>query len=436
MTVRATRQRVGRETGIILTGVATAVSGTSINDTSPDSPFNAADNAELLNGAGVLIHVVATGVTHYRTNITYVPGPQGFLWAGSVASIAIGDSYEIHLEPLLNPLINWPDLIEDALKTIKRISWQEILMNGRGYYDLTDYTDIDGPEQVRRLYDTGPNLLKNGDLALWPTGAAMPTNWTLFAGTAPTRAEVRNYPHGMQNTAAGLLQTRQSVSMSGPGRLRGTFFTKYISGTSIRFVAELTALLPDASVERTAGVTRTVTTGGLTDAVPLRTELEITHRTASVLMRVEIDNCSTCSGVMWAPTLTRVSDGQARRIQPLTPMLYDDTVRLYVPESETVGRMALLLPYSTVADDGATVISTSLNDNLLIAAVAVQVLRWLISNPQLPDKSQFQFMLAIWEAKFAKRHREHMRKIMKTPQMWEAGELTGPYYGYEVGGRR
>lgn len=429
MTYRAARQRVGRELGIILSGVATAVTGTTLIDTSSDAPFDPGDKAERLNGAGILIFVVATSTYHYRTNVTYDPATQKITWAGSVASIAAGDTYEVHLETILNPLTIWPDLFEDALKTIKRISWQEILLTGRGYYDLTDWTDIDGPEQVRRLYDVGPNILKNADLQDWPTSVTDPTDWS---GTGdPSRATVLNYSHGFGLDAAAGETLAQAVSIQGPGRLRVGALAKNVNGSNDLSVT-LTARLADLSTERTS--THTIASSGSTAVQRLRTELELTKRTASVL--VTFTGAGSGNIAFWMPFLYFLSGGQAHRIQPTNPMLVDDVVRLYVPDPVGVGAMALLLPYATVADDGATVISSTLNDNLLIAALAVQVLRWLVSNPQLPGRGQYQLQIAIWESKFNKRHREHMRKIFKTPQLWEAHELGGGSSGHQIGRRR
>lgn len=415
MTIRQARARVGRELGIILTGVATAVTGTSLNDTSSDSPFDPSDVQERLNGAAILVHVAATGLTHYRQNVSYSVGGQGFTWVGSIPSIAVGDAYEIHLEPLLHPLLNWPDLIEDALKLLKFVSWQEILLTGRGYYDMSDYPDIDGPEQIRRLYDVGSNLLLNGSFEDWPTTATVPTNWSIVAGTVTQNFSPKNY-RGL--TLSSLGSIRQTFSFRGPRRVRVVVWAK-------RNVHPSTVLLTVDVRNAASGTLHSATASNSATAVdtPFRLAVDVEVEKEADSVRVTIENTAGTSGAtIWAPLAYDLSDGLAQRIQPITTLIVDDVVRLFVPEDDCVAQLTLLLPYTVPADDGTTVISTSLPDRLLIAALAVQVLRFLIMQPQLPDRGQYQLAIGIWEGLFERRHREHMRKIAKTQQRWEAGE--------------
>jgi hypothetical protein len=428
MTVRQVRQRVGRELGLILTGVATGATGTTLIDTSSDSPLDAGDSAVRLNGAGILIHVVGGGgATHYRANVTYTPSTQTITWVGAVASIATGDSYEIHLEPVLNPLLNWPDLIEDALKTIKRYAMEEILLTDRDYYDLDDWRDIAGVEQIRRLYDVGSNYLENADFNQWTLGAAAPVSWTVGAGIVSEVTNTRNYRTASVGSA-GIL--RQDANVQGPRRVRGVVHSSRVAGGS-SCALSLDVRSASSSIVEVLDTDSTTATG-----TPFRLEAEVEVMREAAKVRVSLTaGGGACNFRM--PLLYDLSAGQMRRIQPITPLDFDDELRLYVPAYFTVARMALMLPYTVPTDDGLTVVSSTLNDQLLIAAIAVQVIRWLIEQPQIPDKGTFGMLAGVWDAKFRKRHKEHMRKIAKTPQMWEAGELTGStYIRREIGGRR
>ncbi|KKL87280.1 hypothetical protein LCGC14_1936270, partial [marine sediment metagenome] len=72
------------------------------------------------------------------------------------------------------------------------------------------------------------------------------------------------------------------------------------------------------------------------------------------------------------------------------------------------------------------IVTTAAPDELITSAVAIQVLRWLTQSPQIPAASKQEYLasLIIWEARFQQRARIHMRKIAKTQELWESGELA------------
>jgi hypothetical protein len=110
-------------------------------------------------------------------------------------------------------------------------------------------------------------------------------------------------------------------------------------------------------------------------------------------------------------------------------MLSDGAMKMWVPPHSGVGQMALLLPYpalGSTATDTADLVTTAAPDELVTSAVAIQVLRWLTQSPQIPSSSKKEYLasLIVWEARFQQRARIHMRKIAKTQELWESGELN------------
>src|SRR5436309_617939 len=108
MTIRQARQRVGRELGIIYSGTTSSATTTSIVDTNAASPLDPGDVAERFNGAGVLVYF--GGSVFWRQNVTYTPATQTISWTGAIAGLTGTVPYEVHIEPVLNPLTNWPDI--------------------------------------------------------------------------------------------------------------------------------------------------------------------------------------------------------------------------------------------------------------------------------------------------------------------------------------
>ena len=80
LTRRQIRANVGGKIGIVRTGTATSITGTTaIFDVSVDSPLDPGDIAERLSGSGLL--VVAGSNIGYRQNVTYVPATQSITFA-------------------------------------------------------------------------------------------------------------------------------------------------------------------------------------------------------------------------------------------------------------------------------------------------------------------------------------------------------------------
>ena len=418
---RGIRQTVGKDLGIIKVGVATAVDSTNdddLTDTSDDSPLDPGDAATLLSGAGLLVVDPdnSTGALAYRRNITYTPSSQNLSFA-TLTTLAGTPIYEIHLEPLLHPLTDWPDLIDDGLALIRRISFQHILLNNRRYYDLSQYADILGPEMVRRLYFMGPNLLRNASFDQWATGDDGPGDWTASAALA--RVEVVNYAQAAQcGTTETLYQDITGLGAQGR-RLKVVVWGK--AAATATGTLRVTARLADDSTER-----ETTDTVAASKTERLEVEIETTPRTASIRIKLE---AATANVDWWAPMVYEMSAGRRQRVKPLTTMLSDGEMKMWVPPKTGVGQMALLLPYAAlgaVATDAADLVTTAAPDELIVSAVAMQVLRWLTQSPQIPSSSKQEYLasLMIWEARFQQRARIHMRKIAKTQELWESGELA------------
>src|SRR3990172_5679852 len=75
----------------------------------------------------------------YRQNTTYTPATQTLTFVGTI-TLADAVYYEVHPEPILHPLNVWPNLVNESLQLIRRLSWRYILLTGRGYYDLNHWT--------------------------------------------------------------------------------------------------------------------------------------------------------------------------------------------------------------------------------------------------------------------------------------------------------
>lgn len=409
------RQEVGRELGIVFPGTATAVDAAGavrIDDTSDDSPFDPGDDAVRYNGAGVYI-IDSDADRYWRQNLTYTPGSQRISWSGALSPVLTDTTpdYELHTEPILHPLLVWPSLINDALALIRFISFKYInLSSHRDYYDLDFYSDIIGVERMRRLYYVGDNLLRNPEFQ-WTQGGTTPANWTPTGIPGKTTKPNTEYA-ALLNTTEALDQV---ISIRGPKRLRGSINVDIDTATGISL--SLTARFTDGSTER-------LITGTQSSDGQLIVDIETTHETASVLYHIE---SAGGDAIVWLPAVYDLSLGIRKRIQPATLVQHDatstaPTIRMYAPSIDGVGQFALLLPYPALASDTAT---TTAPDELVKAAVAVQVLRWLVSNPQIVDKSEYTAALMIWSDRFNNRSREHMRKIQKTQQLWEWGEVSG-----------
>ncbi len=418
---RGIRQTVGKDLGIIKVGTATTVDTSNdddLTDSSDDSPLDLGDAATLLSGAGLLVvnPDSSSGNLAYRRNITYTPSSQNLSFA-TLGTLAGTPIYEIHLEPLLHPLTDWPDLIDDGLALIRRISFQHILLDNRRYYDLTQYTDILGPEMVRRLYFMGANLLQNADFAQWATGDDGPAKWTASAALA--RVEVVNYPQAVQCGSAETVYQDIEGLGGQARRLKIVVWAKAASGAT--GTLRVTARLADDSSERE---TTTTISADTTDQIEV--EIETTQRTASLRIKLEAADANVD---WWAPIVYEISAGRRQRVKPLTTMLSDGTMKMWVPPKTGVGQMALLLPYpalGSAATVAADIVTTAAPDELIVSAVAVQVLRWLVQTPQIPSASKQEYLasLVIWEARFQQRARTHMRKIAKTQELYESGELA------------
>lgn len=412
------RRTVGGEIGIVRHGTTTSSSTTTALDTSSDSPFDSGDSDQLLTGAGILVDDGTT--LHFRRNCTYDSSAQKLTF-GTISGLTGAKQYEVHTEPLLHPLTEWPRLIDNGLALIRRIAAQPILLTGRGYYDITHWTDVEGVEQLRRLYLLGHSMLRNGDMANWPSGDAVPNNWTLSGGSLTRIDNTVNYPSAAEVEAGEVLS--QDIQMgSGNRRLAASVWTLPESGGApvLSLYALDSAGTPLYYADGTGAV------GDGTTREQLTVELEIAPYVHSV--QIQLAGPDGHAAVFWSPTLVQLNDGMRRRIQPFTTLDVDGTIRFYIPRVSGVGEMVLLLPYAglgSAATHAADIATTTAPDKLIIAAVAVQVLGWLVSHPHIPDDSEYQEALQIWSDRFRKRAKEHMRKITKTQQLWEAGEQPG-----------
>lgn len=423
LTLKQIRQRVGKELGhIILVGTATAVGGPNlfIDDTSPDSPFDPTDVNLRLNGAGILLHNPdGSGNIFYRQNVLYTPSSQRISF-GTVTGLTGTPEYEIHRETLLHPLLIWPQLVNNALNKIKRLSFPHIYLNDRGFYDLAWYQDIIGSERIRRLYWVGNNLVANPDFDPWTNGADAPQQWT--ASAAANEWHVPNVPNGAAiSTGQNMLQV-VTVGVN-RRRFRGVVWA-FPANTSVGTLT-LTAKRSDGSNVR---IVSAATPAGTTTVTyyELLVDLELPSDAATVEFKMSAANANC---IFWSPMAYNVSRGVRKRVQPITVFNENGSIRMYCPPHRGVAQFGLLLPYAnfsgaaTVAADTTT---TTAPDDLIIAAVAVEVLRWLSDQPDLPSDSKVEYNRALttWASKFRQRAREHMRRLSKTQQAWEAGELN------------
>lgn len=418
LTRRQIRANVGGKIGIVRTGTATSITGTTaIFDVSDDSPLDPGDIAERLSGSGLL--VVAGSNIGYRQNVTYVPATQSITFA-AVTGLTGTPYYEIHLEPLLHPLLDWPVLIDEALALIRRIVLKNILLTGRGYYDLAHWSDITGSEQVRRLYDVGPNMLQNGDFSAWPAGDASPRLWTA-TGTIGRANAVLNYGNGVILDATEALH--QDIVMGATRRMIRA--SVWVDGSATA-AGRLTLDARTAAGSQYTSVATAVADG---TRQQLTVELEVAAWITTLRLQIT-ETVGGQSSTFWAPMVYDVSQGHRHRVHPFTTLAADTGMKLYVPSGAgSCGEMALLLPYAglgSAATDAADVATTAAPDKLIEAAVAVQVLAFLAEHPQVPttSKAEYATALKLWGGKFRQRIRLHMRRIAKTQSVWEAGEIN------------
>jgi len=418
--LRQIRQQVGRDLGLILFGTSssTPAGDLTLLDTSQDSPLDPGDVAERLNGAGLLIDDGTN--LFYRQNTTYTPATQTLTFVGTI-TLADAVYYEVHTEPILHPLNVWPNLVNESLQLIRRLSWRYILLTGRGYYDLNHWTadvsnPVVGPEQIRRLYYLGNNLLSNGDFRLWAAGEAVPDAWTAGAGAVARANNVLNYGNGVTCDATETLY--QDIPVGGSRRkIRAAVWVDGSATAAGRLTLD---------ARTAAGSQYTVTATATADGTRQQLVAEIELPAHITTLRVTLEE--TVGGqtsTFWAPMVWDLGVGLMRRIQPLTTFLADNNLLMYTPEVSGCAMMAALLPYpalSTAATHAADIATTTAPDNLIIAAVAVRVLSWLIENPGIADKTEYAAALLIWRDRFHNRAREHMRKLTKQQQTWEAGE--------------
>lgn len=421
------RQRVGLELGgIILTGTASSVTTTQINDTSNDSPLDPGDTPQRLSGCGLFI-LDFDGANNniYRQNCVYVPGNQRLTF-GTATGLTATPEYEVYREPLLNPLTVMPTLISDALKKIRRLAFPHIYLNDRGFYDLSRFPDILGPERVRRLYWVGDNLFQNADFLDWPTAAAAPTHWTSVSGT-PTHEHVPNYPNGAGFASGSGFGLQQIISVGVQSRrIRISSWWKPANASTLRVV--ITPQIDTGGTPEGRTITQTQAGDGST-IYEMVQEVETTPRTVQIQCTFDLSVIGVSTTQFWAPVAYPLSRGQRKRIQPLNVYNEDNVQRMYVPKRRGVAQFALLLPYATVATPNTTTIdnvTTTAPDELVVAAVCVEVLRWLVGHPDIPAQSKTEYgrLLVTWTSKFRQRAREHMRKLAKSQQIWEAGEVN------------
>ncbi|KKN27845.1 hypothetical protein LCGC14_0860380 [marine sediment metagenome] len=416
--LRKYRQDVGRELGLVKYGTATSVTTTTVLDTSDDSWMDPADDAARYNEAGVLVDDGTD--LHFRQNVVYAPATQK-LTVGTISGLSGTPYYEIHTEPLLHALNHWPYLINEGLQRIRKISLQPLLMNGRGYYDLTDWTDVSAVSHFRRLYNVGANLCRNADFSQWATGDNGPADWTVSA--ALDRIVPVNYAHAVQLDAGESIYQDIGVG-AGSKRLKVSMWTKAFNGATGTMT--IAAYLSDGTtVERST--TATIDGSAAATANTLITaELELTNRTNKVRVTFAAA-AADCN--MWSPMAWVMSIGRHQRIVPISALQADRTVRLWTPKRVCVGELALLLPENqfTVGTTNALDVATvNAPYELAKASIIVQVLRFLVQHPEIPKASKSEYLgtLSVWQTTFNHRIREHHRKLAKSSSVWERGELN------------
>ena len=414
---RKYRQDVGRELGLVKYGTASSCSTTTVLDTTPDSWMDPADDASRYNEAGVFVSD-GTNV-HFRQNAVYAPATQK-LTIGTISGLSGTPYFEIHTETLLHPLNHWPYLINEGLQRIRKLSLQPLLMNGRGYYDLTDWSDVSAVSHFRRLYNVGANLFRNADFGQWVTGDNGPADWTVSA--VLTRIVPTNYAHAVQLDAGENLYQDINIG-SGSRRIKVAMWVKGFSGATGTMT--IAALLPDDSTERSTTAVLADESAD-TDHKIISAELELTNRTNKV--RVTFASAGAkCN--MWSPMAWVMSKGQHQRITPVSAMHTDRTVRLWTPKRSCVGELALLLPenqFTIGTTEALDVATVNAPYELAKASIIVQVLRFLVQHPEIPQASKKEYLLAlsVWQTTFNLRIREHHRKLAKATSVWEAGELN------------
>jgi hypothetical protein len=373
--------------------------------------MDASDQNSRFNGAGLILDDGTN--LNWRQNVAYTASTQSFLFA----TVSSGPNYyEIHTEPLLHGLNNWGHLINEGLRRIRRISLQQILLTGRGYYDLTDWSNISGVSQFRRLYLLGSNLILNGDFDNWPTADNGPGNWTTSDDLTHADGTV-NYAYAVTLAATDTMY--QDIPVSGARRIKVSCWGVAVSGGTGTLKVE--ALLTSDVVERTSTTTVASTTNSL-----ISTEIETTENTVKV--RVTF-TAATQAITMWSPMAHVMSRGTHQRIQPVSCLLADRKVRLWTPKAVGVGEMALLLPeaeFTLGTTDALDIATVDAPYELAKASIIVQVLRFLVQHPEIPSASKREYIgtLSVWQTTFNNRIREHHRKLAKSTSVWEAGELN------------
>ena len=414
--LRKYRQDVGRELGLVKYGTSTTITTTTLIDTSDDSWMDPADDAARYNEAGILIDDGTN--LHFRQNLAYTPSTQKQTF-GTISGLSGTPYYEIHTETLLHPLNHWPYLINEGLRRIRKISLQPLLMTSRGYYDLTDWTDVTAVSHFRRLYNVGSNLFRNADFSQWDTGDNGPANWTVSAALA--RIVPVNYAHAVELDAAESLYQDINIG-SGSKRIKIAAWANGVA-TAIGTLT-VAALLADGSTERST--TATVTGTAAKPNTLIEAELELTNRTNKVRVTFA---AATAACQFWSPMAWVISKGQHQRIVPISALQADRTIRLWTPKRECVGELALLLPEDefTIGTTNALDVATvNAPYELAKASIIVQVLRFLVQHPEIPAASKKDYMgtLSVWQTTFNHRIREHHRKLAKSSSVWEAGELN------------
>jgi hypothetical protein len=234
----------------------------------------------------------------------------------------------------------------------------------------------------------------------------------------PTKTAVLNYPNGA-SIATG--KSIYQVMPIGVGSRRVKVSVWATTDNAATATVTLATYLTDGSVERTTNITQAVSLTG-----QLELEIETTAMTTGVRLTLASAGGTT---LFWAPMAYDLSRGVRQRVQPLTTLQADGTTRMYIPRTEGCGQLALLLPYATlgsVATHAADIATTTAPPELIEAAVAVQVLRFLAQYPALPltARQEYGLALRVWDDHFAVQLREHVRKLTKSASMWEAGELN------------
>lgn len=432
-TSQTLRRKVGRELDIVLAGTATSVPGSTagLADISGDSPLDPSDPDSRFDGAGLLIRH-ANGNLYYRRNIDFLPASQELRFV-ALPGLAGTPDYELHLEPQLHPLTIWPDLINEGLAYIRHIVRRPIMFaTGRNHYDLADYPEITGPEQVRALAYRGENLLLNPDFNEW-TGD-VPGEWTRSAGTSEREAGATlNYPYACR--FSGSLHQEVDV-ISDDATVRAYAF--FAEAAAARSSLVLEALASDGAVLKTAQADRPSGSGArtVTAALSLADDIE--------RVRVKLES-SGGESVVFAPMIHYHDMGISRDIPQFRVeeaiggglSMYSSSGRF----GEGVGELALLLPYEKLAGQFDLAATDDLvlgnpdppTDRLLEAAVAVEVLNWLVRNPTLAARIEYASALRSWSDKRDDREEEYSRRIEKTAEMYPAGDespwpVVGPMY--------